>query len=124
MNFYRSDLLKKSQALRKNMTPQERRLWYCFLKSYRPRFYRQKPMLSYILDFYCPKARAAIELDGSQHNEEEALTYDEKREQALRNIGIVVLRYTNRQINESFADVCQNIDKIIKNAKGDFHAES
>jgi very-short-patch-repair endonuclease len=117
MNFYRSDLLKKSQVLRKNMTPQERRLWYCFLKSYRPRFYRQKPMLSYILDFYCPKARTAIELDGSQHYEDEALTYDERREQELRNIGIVVLRYTNRQINESFADVCQNIDETIKSER-------
>lgn len=114
MNYYRSDLLEKSQFLRKHMTSQERRLWYCFLKVYRPRFYRQKPMLNYILDFYCPKARIAVELDGSQHYEEEAMLYDEQRTQDLRNIGIDILRYTNRQIDESFAVVCQNIDGIIK----------
>lgn len=71
-------------------------------------------MLNYILDFYCPKARIAVELDGSQHYEEEAMLYDEQRTQDLRNIGIDILRYTNRQIDESFAVVCQNIDGIIK----------
>ena len=114
MNFYRSDLREKSQILRKNMTEHERRLWYCFLKTYRPRFYRQKPMLSYILDFYCPKARIAIELDGSQHYEEGAILYDEQRALDLNGIGIYILRYTNRQIAESFAAVCQSIDDKIK----------
>ena len=106
INIYRQDLRKKAQLLRKNMTPQEKHLWYDFLRDYRPRFYRQKPMLTYILDFYCPIARIAVELDGSQHFEETALLYDEKRKQEFRRIGIDILRYTNREIEESFNGVC------------------
>ena len=114
INIYRSDLRKKAQILRKNMTPQERHLWYDFLRDYRPRFYRQKPMLTYILDFYCPTARIVVEIDGSQHFEEQAAIYDDKRTQELRNIGLDILRYTNREINESFEGVCQSIETAIK----------
>ena len=71
-------------------------------------------MLTYILDFYCPIARIAVELDGSQHFEETALLYDEKRKQEFRRIGIDILRYTNREIEESFNGVCQSIDMAIK----------
>ncbi len=114
INIYRSDLRKKAQILRKNMTPQEKHLWYDFLRDYRPRFYRQKPMLTYILDFYCPTARIVVEIDGSQHFEEQAAIYDDKRTQELRNIGLDILRYTNREINESFEGVCQSIETAIK----------
>ncbi len=114
INTYRSDLRKKSQDLRKNMTPQEKHLWYDFLRDYRPRFYRQKPMLAYILDFYCPKAHLVVEIDGSQHFEEKAQAYDEKRSQRLQSIGIDILRYTNREIEASFESVCQSIDMAIK----------
>ncbi len=114
INIYRSDLRKKAQALRKNMTPQEKHLWYDFLRDYRPQFYRQKPMLTYILDFYCPTTRIVVELDGSQHFEEKAQAYDEKRANELRNIGIEILRYTNREIEESFESVCTSIDVAIK----------
>ena len=114
INIYRSDLRKKAQILRKNMTPQEKHLWYDFLRDYRPRFYRQKPMLTYILDFYCPTARIAVEIDGSQHFEEKAAIYDDKRTQELRNIGLDILRYTNREINESFEGVCQSIEVAIE----------
>ena len=114
INIYRSDLRKKAQILRKNMTPQEKHLWYDFLRDYRPRFYRQKPMLTYILDFYCPTARIAVEIDGSQHFEEKAAIYDDKRTQELRNMGLDILRYTNREINESFEGVCQSIEAAIK----------
>ena len=96
------------------MTPQEKHLWYDFLRDYRPRFYRQKPMLTYILDFYCPTARIAVEIDGSQHFEEKAAIYDDKRTQELRNIGLDILRYTNREINESFEGVCQSIEVAIE----------
>ncbi len=116
MIYYRPDLRQKSRILRKNMTPQEKHLWYDFLKSYQPQFYRQKPMLDYILDFYCPKARVAIELDGSQHYEEAARAYDDKRTRALKAVGIDIVRYTNRQISESFEAVCLSIDNVIKSA--------
>ena len=96
------------------MTPQEKHLWYDFLRDYRPQFYRQKPMLTYILDFYCPTARIVVELDGSQHFEEKAQAYDENRTKELSNIGIEILRYTNREIEESFESVCTSIDVAIK----------
>ena len=96
------------------MTPQEKHLWYDFLRDCRPQFYRQKPMLKYILDFYCPIAHIAVELDGSQHFEENAMLYDETRTQELRYIGIDILRYTNREIEESFNGVCQSIELAIK----------
>ena len=113
-NTYRPDLRKKAQILRKNMTPQEKHLWYDFLRDYRPRLYRQKPMLTYILDFYCPKARIAVEIDGSQHFEEDAMLYDESRTQELHDIGIDILRYTNRDVENAFESVCLSIDMKIK----------
>ncbi len=84
MNYYRPKLRQISRILRKNMTPQEKHLWYDFLQAYRPRFYRQKPMSNYVLDFYCPQAKTAIELDGGQHYEEDALIKDEARTLALK----------------------------------------
>ena len=113
-NIYRQDLREKAQILRKNMTPQEKHLWYDFLRDYRPRFYRQKPMLTYILDFYCPKARIAVEIDGSQHFEEDAMLYDESRTQELHDIGIDILRYTNRDVENAFESVCLSIEAAIK----------
>ena len=73
-----------AKELRKNMTKEEKHLWYDYLKPYRQTFgiafTRQKVYGNYILDFYCPKAKLAIELDGSQHYEPDAVFYDEKEQ--------------------------------------------
>ena len=95
--------------LRKNLTKQERHLWYDFLKSLPVHFYRQYTIEKYIVDFFCPRANLAIEIDGSQHYEEKALRYDERRTKILDSYEITVLRYTNRDINERFAAVCDDI---------------
>jgi very-short-patch-repair endonuclease len=106
-----------AKELRKNMTKEEKHLWYDYLKPYRQvfgvAFTRQKVFGSYILDFYCPKAKLAIELDGSQHYEPDAVFYDEKRTAYLTQHGIVVLRYTNRDIHTRFKEVCDDIDSHI-----------
>jgi len=68
-----------ARELRKNSTKQENHLWYDFLCKFSPRFIRQHIINSYILDFYCHKAELAIELDGSQHYEKDALEYDQAR---------------------------------------------
>lgn len=60
-------LLSRARELRREMTPQERKLWYLFLRKYPVKFYKQRIIASFIADFYCPKARLVIELDGSQH---------------------------------------------------------
>ena len=74
----RSDgiIRQRAQILRKNMTKEERHLWYDFLKAYPIQFKRQYPIGNYIVDFYCYKARLVVELDGSQHCEPEAISYD------------------------------------------------
>lgn len=95
--------------LRKNLTKQERHLWYDFLKSLPVHFYRQYTIEKYIVDFFCPKANLAIEIDGSHHYEEDSIKYDECRTKTLESYGITVLRYTNRDINKRFESVCDDI---------------
>ena len=108
------NLKKVSQTLRKNMTPQERHLWYDYLHTYKPAFHRQKTVLNYVLDFYCPKAKLAVELDGSQHYEEKQHQYDAKRTEKLQRLGGMVLRFTNREIDKQFEAVCSYIDMLVK----------
>ncbi|MBQ4401456.1 MAG: DUF559 domain-containing protein [Synergistaceae bacterium] len=69
---YTPQLIERARGLRKNMTPQERRLWYSFLRNHPTKFYRQRPIGGYIADFYCRKLMLVIEIDGSQHDDEEA----------------------------------------------------
>ena len=102
-----------AKELRKNMTKEEKHLWYDYLKPYRKAygiaFTRQKVIGNYIVDFYCPQAKLVIELDGSQHYEEEAIFYDEQRTDYLNRHGIEVIRYTNRDIHSRFKEICNDI---------------
>ncbi len=104
-----------SSDLRKNATPEENKLWYEFLRTYPVRFNRQRIVGNYILDFYCAKAKIAIELDGSQHYEEKGKNRDEQRTAYLESLGLKVLRFTNIDINQNFYAVCSVIDREVKN---------
>ena len=86
------ELVPLARELRRNMTQEERRLWYDFLRSYPVRFYRQKVLGSCIVDFYCARARLAIELDGSQHAQPDAVLRDAERTAFLQSYGLQVLR--------------------------------
>ena len=110
--------LRFSQQLRKNMTKEERHLWYDFLKTYPVQFRRQYAVGVYIVDFYCFKAKLIIELDGSQHCMTDVAEYDRKRTQYLEEQGYFVLRYSNRDIRENFRGVCENIDLCVKHRMG------
>ncbi len=110
---YRNVQLAKN--LRKNMTPWERKLWYCFLKTYSVRFQRQKPIDRYIVDFYCAKAKLIIELDGSGHYETESIENDRKRTEKLESLGYKVIRFTNLDVDKNFYGVCTVIDETVKN---------
>ena len=103
-----------SRYLRNNATKEENHLWYDYLKTYELQFYRQKIIGNFIVDFYCPKAKLVIELDGSQHYKENKKVYDEKRTDFLKSLNIVVLRFTNLDINNNFPGVCKMIDVTIK----------
>ena len=111
---YDKALISKAKTLRKQATPQENRLWYCFLRDYPVRFQRQKTIGHYIVDFYCHKARLAVEIDGSQHYEEDGRLYDAERDLYLLNQGIMVLRFSNRDIWERFEGVKIQIDEEVK----------
>jgi very-short-patch-repair endonuclease len=110
---YKSVLKPVAQELRKNATRQENHLWYDFLRDFRPRFTRQRIVGSYILDFFCPKAMLAIELDGLHHYEENQMEYDNERTEFLRQYGIEVLRISNADVDGNFYAVCKKIDKVV-----------
>ncbi len=111
---YKENLISYAKNLRKNATKQEKHLWYDFLCTYSLRFQRQKVIGNYIVDFYCHKAKLAIELDGSQHYENDALKYDNDRTEFLKSQGIYVLRILNLDIDKNFEAVCVMIDQTAK----------
>ena len=111
---HNKDLVALAGNLRKNMTKEEKHLWYDFLRQYPVKFIRQKIIGKYIVDFYCAKARLVIELDGSQHFEDEALKKDAERTKYLEGYGLRVLRITNADVNMKFRDVCEYIDFFIR----------
>ena len=107
-------LLDNARSLRQNMTPQEKHLWYDFLRHYPIKIYKQKIISHYIVDFYCHSAKLVIELDGSQHYNPEAREYDRQRSEELAELGIEVIRFTNFEVDKTFEGVCYVIDKTIR----------
>ena len=111
---HNSKIVPFAKELRKNMTKEERHLWYDFLRGYPVKFTRQKVLGKYIADFYCARANIVIELDGSQHYEYEGLVNDEKRTAYLEQYGIKVIRISNLDILKNFEGVCMYIDNAVK----------
>ena len=107
-------MLRRARALRKDSTPQERKLWYQFLRGHSARFRRQQPFGPYIIDFFSPSARLAVEIDGGGHYEEEQYEYDRKRDRYMEQEGIRVLRFTNLEIAQNFPEVCETIERAVK----------
>ena len=110
---YDSKLNERAHELRREMTPQERKLWYQFLRTYPVKIYKQRVIRSFIVDFYCASAKLVIELDGSQHYSEHGIAYDDRRSAILESYGLMILRFTNRQIDQEFDAVCRMIDHVI-----------
>ena len=110
---HNKDLTGLAQNLRKDMTREEKQLWYQFLKEYPIQFKRQVTCRDYILDFYCPKVKLAIELDGSYHYTSQVSKKDKIRNEYLNSLGITVLRFSNREIHQDFHAVCKQIDYLI-----------
>ncbi len=102
-------LTANAQKLRREMTKEERHLWYDFLKPMGIRAHRQKTLGYYIVDFYIPSSKLVIELDGSQHFEAEGQKSDSARDRYLKELGFTVLRYANNEVNQNFRGVCEDI---------------
>ncbi len=107
-------LLQNARNLRKAMTKEERHLWYDFLKEYPVRFRRQEIIGDYIADFYCSAAALVVELDGSQHYEEEERERDLERTRYLESIGLTVIRFSNLDVLCNFRGVCEQIDAVVQ----------
>jgi very-short-patch-repair endonuclease len=110
---YRHDLTRRSQILRRDPSPAERKLWYELLRDLPVKFTRQKPLGRYIADFYCSSRRLVIELDGDSHFNDAAQRYDEARTASLGAQGIVVVRFTNAEVMRDFEGVCATILRIL-----------
>ncbi|MCQ2454885.1 MAG: endonuclease domain-containing protein [Clostridia bacterium] len=111
---HNKELTANAKVLRKNMTKEERHLWYDFLRNYPIRFLRQKVIDNYIADFYCHTARLVIELDGSQHYSEDGLIKDKIRTEKIEERNLTVIRIPNNYLNNNFRDVCEYIDNTVK----------
>ena len=107
-------LTGNARNLRKQMTKEERHLWYDYLRTYPVRFLRQKVIDNYIVDFYCSQAGLVIELDGSQHYEPAAELKDLLRTGRLEKRSLTVLRIPNNAVNQNFSGVCEYIDLLVQ----------
>ena len=113
-NTHNPKLDANAKTLRKNMTKEERHLWYDFLKTLPIMVHRQKVIGNYIVDFYVASAKVVIELDGSQHDDLVGKQADKARDAYLNSLGITVLRYSNADINLRFSSVCEDIWNRLK----------
>ncbi len=111
---YNKNIVPLARELRRNMTKEERHLWYDFLRTYPVRFLRQKVLGKYIADFYSAKAKIVIELDGAQHRTEENELYDAERTAFLEGYGLTIIRISNDALNEDFHRICIYIDSCVK----------
>ena len=109
-----TDLKKRARELRNHMTPQETLLWNACLKRLPVQIYRQYIIENYIVDFFCRKAKLVIEVDGLQHYSMEGMKYDERRSSRIEKYGILVLRFSNLDIDHNLKNVGQYIDNIIR----------
>lgn len=116
MQPYNKNLKLPSRDLRKNMTDAEQLLWQRIRRKQilGLQFYRQKPILNFIVDFYCPAANLIIECDGGQHYTVEGLEADRVRDQVLSELGLIVLRFDNRQVLAETDAVVEQIYWIAK----------
>jgi len=102
---YNRDLIPRAQDMRGSMTPQEQHLWFGFLRGYPVRFRRQAVIYHYIADFYCSKAKLIIEVDGGQHLKPGVVEYDRIRTETLEQLDLLVLRFTNEEVEQHFDSV-------------------
>ena len=107
-------LKDRASAMRKDMTQEERKLWYQYLRSYPVKFRRQRIQAPFILDFYSREAALAIEIDGSQHYTDYGRSYDKWRTNHIEREGISVLRFSNGDIRDRFDGVCIMIDLTVQ----------
>lgn len=111
---HNKDIVPLAKSLRKNMTKEERHLWYDFLRNHSVKFSRQKVLGRYIADFYSAQAKLVIELDGSQHFTDKEIEKDTERTKYLEQYGLTVIRIANNDVNKNFEGVCEYINRVLE----------
>ena len=111
---YNLRLKNASRTLRRDATPAERKLWFEFLSFLPEKFTRQKPLGSYIADFYCSRLRLVIEIDGDSHFTATGEARDAERTAALAALNVRVVRFTNLEVREHFEAVCARIQEALR----------
>ena len=115
MLVYRADLKQKARQLRSHLTDSEIVLW-SRLKGKQilgVQFYRQKPIGDYIIDFFAPKVKLVVEVDGSQHHEQKGLDQDKLRDAYLAGLGLKVLRFNSNVVLRETDSIVEVIYKTI-----------
>ena len=107
-------LVDRARLMRKNPTPEENKMWHILLKNFKPRFFRQRIIGNYIVDFYCPKLKLIIEIDGEQHYLPENQEYEQKRTEFLEKSGYKILRFYNSDINKEIRNVEYSLTGVYK----------
>ncbi|CCH97433.1 endonuclease domain-containing protein [Microcystis sp. LEGE 00066] len=110
---YNTALVARAKELRKNMTLAEKKLWYSYLKNFKFKVLRQRPIDHFIVDFYCPSLKLVIEIDGDTHFTDEGKAYDKERTARLESYGLKVIRFTNSQVLRNFEAVCEQLNLSI-----------
>ncbi len=110
---YNANLVERAKEMRKNPTSAERKLWQEYLRLFPLKVWRQKPIDNFIVDFYCPKLKLVIEIDGESHFTQEAIVYDHHRTQVLEGYNLRVIRFTNDEVMRNFEGVCHCIAEFI-----------
>ena len=110
---YNPDLIKRAKWLRNNITEAEKILWYHFLQKFKYRVLRPRPIDNFIVDFYCPKARVVIEIDGDDHSKKVKMEYDEERTSILGGYGLTVFRIKNEEVLNKFSRVQKRLEKLL-----------
>ena len=118
---YDESIKEKARALRNNPTPAEQLFWKAlrqmpFYKS--QTFYRQKPIGSYIVDFYCHQLKLVTEIDGDSHGETKTKINDQKRTEFLESKGLTVFRFTNREVEKEIEGIMAKLEEFILKRKG------
>jgi len=113
---FESELKHVARRLRKNMTDSEQSLWSRLRRKQflGVQFYRQKPIGHYIVDFFAPKAKLVVEIDGSQHRRPVNAREDEVRDSYLDSLGIRVLRFNSREVLTDNEGVVDSIYSVVK----------
>lgn len=93
------------------MTLAEKKIWYDYLRNFSYRVHRQRPIDNFIVDFYCPKLKLVIEIDGDSHYSENSQEYDLQRTKILEGYGLKVIRFSND-------DVLHNLDGVVSFIEG------